>query len=264
MNFLDVILQEKARELARAKAACPEAEMRRRGAARTTPFRGFEAALRAEGVRVVAEIKRASPSKGDLAPDLDPSTVAAAYEAGGAAALSVLTEPAFFKGSIHDLQTARDAVSIPVLRKDFIVDPYQIHESRAIGADAILLIVRILDDAQLRALLALTRDNGLDALVEVFDDADLDRALAAGATLIGINNRDLGTFATDLSNATTLARRIAPPAIAMALSGVASAADVAALAARGLSRFLVGEALVRSADPAALLREMRACEVSHA
>ncbi len=264
MNFLDVILQEKSRQLARAKAVCPEAEMRRRADARTTPFRGFEAALRAEGVRVVAEIKRASPSKGDLAPDLDPSTVAAAYEAGGATALSVLTEPAFFKGSIHDLQTARDAVSIPVLRKDFIVDPYQIHESRAIGADAILLIVRILDDAQLRALLALTRDNGLDALVEVFDDADLDRALAAGATLIGINNRDLGTFATDLSNATTLARRIAPPAIAMALSGVASAADVAALAARGLSRFLVGEALVRSADPAALLREMRACEVSHA
>ena len=261
MNFLDVILQEKTRQLAQAKAACSEAQMRRRGAARTTPFRGFETALRAEGVRVVAEIKRASPSKGDLAPDLDPAAVAAAYAAGGAVALSVLTEPAFFKGSVRDLQAARVAVAIPVLRKDFIVDSYQIHESLAIGADAILLIVRILDDAQLRDLLALTRDSGLDALVEVFDGADLDRALAAGATLIGINNRDLATFATDLSNAATLARRIAPPAIAMALSGVASAADVAALASRGLSRFLVGEALVRSADPASLLRALNACEV---
>lgn len=264
MNFLDIILQEKIRQLAQAKAACPEAEMRLRAAARTTPFRGFEAALRAEGVRVVAEIKRASPSKGDLAPDLDPAALAATYEAGGAAALSVLTETTGFKGSIQDLQVARNAVSIPVLRKDFIIDPYQIHESRAIGADAVLLIVRILDDAQLRTFLALSRDSGLDALVEVFDDADLDRALAAGATLIGINNRDLATFSTDLSNAVTLARRIATPAIAVALSGVSSAADVATLTARGLSRFLVGEALVRSADPAALLRDMNACEVSHA
>ena len=264
MNFLETILAEKARELARAKADCSETQMRRRADARTSPFRGFEAAVRGDGVRIVAEIKRASPSKGDLAPDLDPAATAAAYAAGGAAALSVLTESAFFKGSAGDLQAAREAVALPVLRKDFIIDPYQIHESRAIGADAVLLIVRILDDARLRALHDLARDSGLDVLVEVFDDADLDRALGIGATLIGVNNRDLATFATDLATAPALARRISPPAVAMALSGVASAADVATMAARGLSRFLVGEALVRSADPAALLREMRACEVSHA
>ena len=263
MSFLEKIISAKRAEIAAARNLKPQAELERL-AAKREDFRGFAESLAHPGVRVVAEIKRTSPSKGDLAPDLDPAAVATAYAAGGAAALSVLTEPAFFKGSIRDLQAARDAVAIPVLRKDFIVDPYQIHESRAIGADAVLLIVRILDDAHLRDLLALARDSGLDALVEVFDSADLDRALAVGATLIGINNRDLGTFATDLSNAATLARRIAPPAIAMALSGVASAADVAALASRGLSRFLVGEALVRSADPAALLREMNACEVSHA
>jgi indole-3-glycerol phosphate synthase len=263
MNFLHSILQEKAHELAQAKAACSEADMRRRADARTTPFRGFAAALRGDGIRIIAEIKRASPSKGDLAPDLDPSAVAAAYAAGGAAALSVLTEPAFFKGSIHDLQAARDATALPVLRKDFIIDPYQIHESRAIGADAVLLIVRILDDAQLRDFVALTRESGLDALVEVFDDADLDRALAVGAPLVGINNRNLATFDTDLANAAALARRIAPPAIPVALSGVGGATDVAALAAQGLSRFLVGEALVRSADPAATLKALNAVEVPH-
>ena len=263
MNFLDVILQEKAHELARAKAACTEAQMRRRAAARTSPFRGFEAAMRGHGVRIVAEIKRASPSKGDIQPNLDPATVASAYEAGGAAALSVLTETAFFKGSIEDLRLARQAVHIPVLRKDFIIDPYQVYESCAIGADAILLIVRILDEASLRSLHDLARQCGLDVLTEVYDDQDLDRALAIGASVIGINNRNLSTFDTHLSNASTLARRISLPALVVALSGISSKHDVECLAKQGLSRFLIGEALVKQDDPATLLHDMIAVEVPH-
>ncbi len=263
MSFLDKILAEKVREIANAKTACSEPQMRTLAAARTTPFRGFEASLRKDGVRIVAEIKRASPSKGDIQPHLDPATTAAAYEAGGAAALSVLTEPAFFKGSISDLRAARSAVSIPVLRKDFILEPYQIYESCAIGADAILLIVRILNDYHLRALYALAVEWGLDVLTEVFDDADLDRALELGATLIGINNRNLASFTTDLMNAPTLAKRINPPAIALALSGVSSAHDVVQMEHHGISKFLIGEALVTCADPATLLRQMSSCEVRH-
>jgi len=263
MSFLDKILAEKAHEIAKAKAACSESEMRSLAAQRTTPFRGFEASLRQDGVRIVAEIKRASPSKGDIQPHLDPATTAAAYEAGGAAALSVLTEPAFFKGSIADLQAARHAVSIPVLRKDFIIEPYQVYESCAIGVDAILLIVRILDDDKLRSLYALAVESGLDVLTEVFDDADIDRALEIGATLIGINNRNLASFSTDLTNAPTLAKRIKPPAIAMGLSGVSSVQDVTQMERQGMTKFLIGEALVKSEDPATLLRQMSSCEVQH-
>ncbi len=263
MNFLDKILAEKAHEIARSKAACSESEMRSLAAKRATPFRRFEAALQKDGVRIVAEIKRASPSKGDIQPDLNAATTAAAYEAGGAAALSVLTEPAYFKGSIQDLRDARNAVSIPVLRKDFIIEPYQVYESCAIEADAILLIVRILDDFKLSTLFALAKECGLDVLTEVFDDADLDRALAIGATVIGINNRNLTSFSTDLMNAPTLAKRIKPPAIAMALSGVSTAHDVAQMAQHGLSKILIGEALVKCADPATLLRQMLSCEVRH-
>ena len=263
MTFLERILAEKAREVARAKTICSEQQMRRLAAARSTPFRGFEAALRKDGVCIVAEIKRASPSKGDLQLDLDPAALAKAYAEGGAAALSVLTEPAFFKGSIDDLRAARAAVSIPVLQKDFIIDPYQIDEACAAGADAVLLIVRTLDDAVLRDLHAYARDVGLDVLTEVFDAADADRARAIGATLIGINNRDLATFGTDLSNAVTVSRRLPDTALAVALSGVMSVDDVARLARSGLSKFLIGEALVRSDDPVALLRAMRKCEVCH-
>ncbi len=263
MNFLDKILAEKAHEIARAKAACSDPEMRSLAAKRATPFRGFEAALQKDGVRIVAEIKRASPSKGDIQPDLNAAATAAAYEAGGAAALSVLTEPAYFKGSIQDLRDARAAVSIPVLRKDFIVEPYQVYESCAMGADAILLIVRILDDFNLCTLYALAKECGLDVLTEVFDEADLDRALKLGASVIGINNRNLASFSTDLMNAPTLATRIKPPAIAMALSGVSTAHDVTQMAQQGISKLLIGEGLVKCADPATLLRQMLSCEVRH-
>ncbi len=261
MNFLDKILAEKAHEIARAKTACSESEMRSLAAKRITPFRGFEAALQHDGVRIVAEIKRASPSKGDIQLNLDAAATAAAYEAGGASALSVLTEPAYFKGSIQDMRDARNAVSIPVLRKDFIIEPYQVYESCAIGADAILLIVRILNDFNLCTLYALAKECGLDVLTEVFDEADLDRALKIGASIIGINNRNLASFSTDLMNAPTLATRVKPPAIGMALSGVSDTRDVAQMAHQGISKFLIGEALVKCADPATLLGQMLSCEV---
>ncbi len=265
MSFLSSILSAKRAELARAKAAVPQPELERLAAARRDPPRGFAAALDAPGARVVAEIKRASPSLGDIRPGLDPAATARAYAAGGAAALSVLTEPAFFKGSAADLRRARDAVAIPVLRKDFIVDPYQVYETAAMGADAMLLIVRILDDEALHALHALALALGLDVLTEVFDGRDADRAAALGAALVGINSRDLSSFATDLSRTASLAARLAPaaamqsgarapsPAI-VALSGIRSASDIRALLSRGIRRFLIGETLVRQPDPAATLR----------
>lgn len=255
-NFLDRIIAARCADVENAKASQPEAEVRGRAEARRTPFRGFELALRGDGVRIVAEIKRASPSKGDIRPDLDPATMAKAYEAGGAAALSVLTEPSFFKGSSQDLLAARAATTIPVLRKDFIISEYQVHETVALGADALLAIARILDDKTLAAVLSLARHYGIDALTEVFDESDLERAVAAGATLIGINNRDLESFETDLYRAARIAKGIPDTAIAISLSGVATPDDVAYQTKNGISRFLIGEALAKSVDPATLLREM--------
>lgn len=263
MNFLDEIIKAKHEALHAAKQMTHESALRHFASLRTTPCRGFEASLRQDGIRVVAEIKRASPSKGDIQPNLDAAATAKAYEAGGAAAISVLTEHAFFKGSVSDLIDARKTVEIPVLRKDFIIDSYQIHESYMIGADAILLIVRILDDHQLVSLYALARSYGLDVLTEVYDEADLARALAIGATCIGINNRDLSTFKTDTAKAVELASKIPAPAIAVALSGISGKQDIEALSARGISRFLIGEALVKHADPASLLREITSCGVHH-
>lgn len=256
MDFLNVIVDAKREELAHLQASCPEAEMRRRAAARVTSMRGFESSLRADGVHIVAEIKRASPSKGDIRLDLDPASAAAEYEAGGAAALSVLTETKYFKGSCDDLAVARAAVKIPVLRKDFIISEYQVHETVAIGADAMLAIVRILDDASLRSLLALAKGYGLDVLTEVFNEVELERAVDAGATLIGVNNRDLASFDVDTGRAARVAAGMPDGVIAMSLSGVSSPADIAAQRKLGLSRFLVGEALSRSNSPSELLRAM--------
>ncbi len=198
MSFLDTILAAKHAEIVRAKADVPQAQLKELAAERRGS-RGFSAALDAPGVRIIAEIKRASPSLGDIHTDLDPSACAQMYAAGGAAALSVLTEPSFFKGSAADLQRARSAVSIPVLRKDFIFDPYQIYETAAMGADAVLLIVRILDDEKLHTLHDLAHSLGLDVLTEVFDEQDAARATELGATLVGINNRDLTRFTTDIT-----------------------------------------------------------------
>jgi indole-3-glycerol phosphate synthase len=257
MNFLDTILEAKHVEIARAKVLVPQALLERQAAARSD-YRGFARALDRPGVRVVAEIKRASPSRGDIRLDLDAVATAQAYANGGAAALSVLTEPAYFKGSADDLKRARAAVAAPVLRKDFIVDPYQVYETAAMGADALLLIVRILDDERLHALHALALELGLDVLTEVFDEQDAARANALGATLVGINNRDLAHFKTDVSHAARLAKQLRPATAVVALSGIHSADDIRLNLDGGLRRFLIGEALVRQPDPTAALCEWTA------
>ena len=260
MSFLDKILSAKRAEIAASAAAVPQADLER-AAARRSDYRGFAAALDRPGVRIISEIKRASPSLGDIRPDLDPAALAAAYESGGAAALSVLTEPAYFKGSAQDLQRARAAVELPVLRKDFIVDPYQVYETAAMGADAMLLIVRILDDDPLASLLALARHLGLDCLVEIHDEADARRIASLAPPLVGINNRDLAHFHTDTTQASRIASLLPPNTAVVAASGIHSAADIQRSLASGIRRFLVGESLVRADNPAALLKQWTALPV---
>ncbi len=203
---------------------------------------------------VIAEIKRASPSAGDIAPDLDARKAAEAYARGGAAAISVLTEPERFKGSLDDLHSARDA-GVPVLRKDFIVDELQVHESRAAGADALLLIVRIVGD-ELQRLYDSATELGMDCLVEVYDEHDVERAVSIGATLIGVNRRDLETFTVDPGRMRKLAPMIPSNVVLVGLSGVKTRADVDELAAAGARAVLVGEALARSTDPGSSVRAL--------
>ncbi len=252
-SFLDRILEAQKQQIAASKALISPGEIERL-AARRSDYRGFESALNQEGIRIIAEIKRASPSQGAINLRLSPAATAAAYEAGGAAALSVLTEPQFFKGSVRDMQEARAAVALPVLRKDFMLEPYQIYESAAAGADAVLLIVRTLDDETLHALYALSRAIGLDVLTEVFDGDDLRRAAELGATLVGINNRDLARFATDVGHAARVAAHLPHGVAVVAASGIHCADDIAVNLKHGIRRFLIGEALVRASDPASTLR----------
>lgn len=252
-DFLQTIVAQKRAEVAAAARRVPLAALQAQ-AAEHRDHRPLAAALAADGVRVIAEIKRASPSLGPIRLDLDPADLARAYTAGGAAALSVLTEIAFFKGSIDDLQAARAATPLPVLRKDFVLTAYQVTESAALGADAILLIVRILTDDELASLHALARSLNLDVLVEVHDARDAERAGRLGARLIGINNRDLAHFATDPDNARRLAGAFPADTLVVAASGIATLADIHRSLTAGIRRFLIGECLVRSPDPAALLR----------
>lgn len=224
------------------------------------PPRGFGAALAASPtLRVIAEIKRRSPSKGALNPDLDPASVAADYERGGAACLSVLTDAEFFGGSPSDLGEARAATDLPVLRKDFTVSERDVCDARLIGADAVLLIVAALSDDELGRFLALATDVGLDALVEVHDEAEAGRALAVGATVVGVNQRDLATFEVDTDRAVRVASAIPDGVVKVAESGIRGPGDAARLAAAGYHAVLVGEALVTSDDPAAAVRALRAC-----
>lgn len=217
------------------------------------------AQLRAgDRVRVIAEVKRASPSKGELAGIPDPAALAARYAGGGASAVSVLTEQRRFRGSLADLDAVRAAVDIPVLRKDFIVEPYQVHEARAHGADLVLLIVAALDDATLAHLHRLITDYGMTALVEIHDEDELDRALAVGAEIIGVNARNLKTLAVDPQTVLRLLPQIRaarPRAVAVAESGIATIADVLAYAEAGADAVLVGEALVTGTDPAATVAQ---------
>ena len=254
MSFLTSILDAKRAELAHAKTRVSQSQIERFAAARRDAPRGFAAALDRPGVRVIAEIKRASPSLGDIRPDLHPGDLALAYQNGGAAAISVLTEPAFFKGSAKDLKRAREFVELPVLRKDFILDPYQVYETAAMGADAMLVIARILDDETLQSLLALAHGIGLETLVEIHDEADAKRIAGLAPPLVGINNRDLAHFQTDPDRAVRLAARLPRGTAVVAASGIHGETDIQQSLAAGLRRFLVGETLVRADDPAALLK----------
>ena len=257
MNILENIVATRRQAVAGAQRRVPQSFLEREAAGRRD-YRGFTAALARPGLRVIAEIKRASPSRGAIAPALDPAAVARAYAAGGAAALSILTEPDFFKGSPDDLHRARAACDLPVLRKDFIIDPYQVYETAALGADAMLLIVRMLDDEQLHELHALAQQLGLDVLTEVHDAGDIERANALGAPLIGINNRDLAHFKTDSAQAGRMVGLLHPSCLPVALSGILDDDDIRQTLAGGITRVLVGEALVRAEDPAATLRRWNA------
>ena len=263
MDFLTRILESKRDEVAATKARVSLDEVKRLASGRDAP-RGFCAALAHDGLRIIAEIKRASPSKGAIDPGLDPAERARAYEAGGAACLSVLTEPSFFLGSKADYLMARRAVSIPVLRKDFIFDEYQVYESAAWGADAILLIVRCVSDEAAVRLLRLAFSLRLDVLLECYDERDVERVpgilrqlapdVVRSHLAIGINNRDLSSFRTDVTHAAKVARKLPPDLPVVALSGIFGKGDLQASRDAGIRRFLVGEALVRSRDATRTLR----------
>ena len=220
------------------------------------PARSFQGALSAPGLQVVAEVKRRSPSAGDIAVGVDVVAQALAYEAGGAAAISVLTEPDYFGGSLDDLRDVRRAVAVPVLRKDFIVSTDQIWEARAAGADAVLLIVAVLTDTELRSLLSAADAAGVDALVEAHRDVEVLRARRAGCRILGVNNRDLTTFVTDLATAESLAAETSWASATVAESGVSSRSGAARMAAAGYDAILVGEAAMRAQDPAAFVGEL--------
>lgn len=261
MNKLEEICAAKRLEVAARKQAAPDSALANLARAQTAP-RGFEAALRtraAAGYALIAEVKKASPSKGLIRADFHPADHAAAYEAGGAACLSVLTDAPYFQGHEDYLIAARAACALPVLRKDFMVDPWQCLEARSIGADAILIIVAALDDAQMAEIEAAARQHGMDVLIEVHDEAELERAAKhLQSRLIGVNNRDLKTFTTSLAVTERLAPLMPEGTLIVGESGINTPADLARLEASGVRTFLVGESLMRADDiasaTAALLR----------
>ena len=259
MTILDRIVEDKKEEIIQAERRVSEDELRTRIADMAWVSRGFEERLSQPGpggANIIAEVKRASPSKGDICKDLDAAQCARQYETGGAAAISVLTDTPYFKGRLEDLRQVRSAVDLPVLRKEFIIAPYQLYESRAAGADAVLLIVRILSPAQLDELLALTRELGMGALVEIHSAEDYAAAHEAGSRLIGINNRNLATFDTDLQTAMGLQALLQPGEVPVAASGISGREDVKRNLESGIFNFLIGESLVRAEDRTAFLRSL--------
>ena len=257
-TILRRIVDRKWEEIAENSRRVSVAELQQRAAAQSH-VRGFEAALRQAAVghgAVIAEAKKASPSKGVIRDNFDPAGIARSYEAGGACCLSVLTDVDFFQGSDDYLVAARAACSLPVIRKDFIVDPYQVVEARALGADCVLLIAACLDDLQLRELNAAAIDLGMDVLVEVHDRKELDRVLPLGNGLVGINNRDLHSFETRLETTWELLPAIPEDRLVVTESGIHGPDDVAAMRERGVNAFLVGEAFMRADDPGAKLHEL--------
>jgi len=258
-DFLTRIIQHKGDEIEKARKVTPEAELMELARQRTD-FRPFFEPLShpdACGVNIIAEIKRASPSKGDICTQLNASRTAERYQAGGAAAVSVLTDKSFFKGSLDDLQAARGACALPILRKEFIISDYQVYEAAAAGADAILLIARILRPEKLEQLYRLCRDLGMDALVEIHTAADVGIVAATSARLVGINNRNLSSFETDLSVAMDLVSRLAPGQVPVAASGITGPDDIQKNRHAGIFNFLVGESIVRSADPIQFIQALK-------
>jgi len=247
-TILDNIIATKRIEIEEAKAAVPEGALRERLAA-APPARDFFGALTGSPpIRLIAEVKKASPSKGVISPDFDPVEIAKTYEAHGASCLSVLTDQRYFQGSLDYLRAVRAAVALPVLRKDFVLDTYQVLEARAAGADAVLLIAECLDDASLHLLHDAIVELGMTPLVELYEHHHLSRVLHAGARLIGVNNRDLRTFEVDLENTIRLRREIPADLLVVGESGIATRADVVRLQEAGVNAMLVGESLMRDAD----------------
>lgn len=255
MSVLDEIVAYKRAELAEQRRSVPEDQLVARAACAPPP-RPFGAALEGPGLRVVAEVKAASPSAGVLRDGLDPARLAADYARGGACALSVLTDRRFFRGAPEHLPAARQVTRLPVLRKDFTLEPYHVYEARALGADAVLLIAAVLSDRELARLVRLAQDLGMAALVEVHTEEEVDRALAAGARLVGINNRDLRTFRVDLATTERLRPRVPDSVTVVSESGIETADHVRRVWEAGVRAVLVGSALVRSPDPARTLQEL--------
>jgi indole-3-glycerol phosphate synthase len=253
-DILARIVDTKRSELARLAGSRAELERRARDRA---PARDFRAALLTGKPAIIAEIKKASPSKGVFVANYDPAAIARTYLDGGATCLSVLTDRDYFQGSLDDLNTARDAVSLPVLRKDFTIDDLHVIEAAAHNADAILLIAAILSEAEMRRLRERAESFGMAALVEVHDAEELQAAIGSGASIIGVNNRNLHTFEVSLNTALQLAERIPADAVKVAESGIHSRSDVVTLEAAGYEAFLVGEHLMKSGDPAAALKALR-------
>lgn len=254
--ILDKIVQVKRQEVAAAKQKLPLAELIKL-TKNVAPCRNFKAALAAgSAVSLIAEVKKASPSKGLIRPNFDPVQLAEDYREGGAQALSVLTDEQFFQGSLTYLKLIRERVNLPLLRKDFVIDPYQIYQARVAGADAVLLIARILSAAELDEYLGIVRELGMDALVETHTTTDLAKSVAAGAEIIGINNRDLATFTTNLTKTTELAPHVPANCLLVSESGINRQEDVELLRTAGVKAVLVGEALAKEDDVVSATRKL--------
>jgi indole-3-glycerol phosphate synthase len=260
MNVLAEIIAKKRERLARAKEIVGLEQLRKDALVkrRSSTRHALRGALQRTGINIVAEFKRRSPSKGVIRENADLPSIVRSYEAGGAVALSVLTEEDYFDGSLNDLRVAKETVALPVLRKDFVFDEYQVFESAAAGADAVLLIVAALEDRQLESLRRLAEDElGIDALVEVHNAQEMDRAARCGATLVGVNNRDLRTFEVTLETSLKLARVAREGALLVSESGLNSSDDLRRLREHGYHGFLIGESLMRAANPEQTLRDLR-------
>ena len=255
MNFLNAILDHTRGEVALRKSLVPAQVLHERPLYDRTPL-SLSAALRKKSPAVIAEIKKASPSRGVICHDFDPARIARGYEAAGACAISVLTEGKYFLGSLEDLESARRATRLPILRKDFILDPYQIHEAKSAGADAVLLIAAALGPGVLPRLMEEARSLGMETLVEVHSTGELESLRGLDIPLLGINNRDLVTFETDISLSALLAPKLPPGSLSVSESGIRTGADIVRLSRAGIHAFLVGEQFMSSDDPGRALAEL--------